>query len=162
MFNTTPWQLLNTDSPSGWILTCMTGIAQCVYANSKVQLTKIETAACYNDPRYLTWRMMTVRIEYDGTLVWYRTDSFWDLYSSVISSSWGPSIKLSTSSESNVDNNGATDLGKTYVFALSDGSGVQLSHLAYSIFGPTAYSAAGTGANTVVTAPSRFYKNVFP
>ena len=103
--------------------------------------------------------MMTVRIEFDGTLVWYRTDSFWDLYSSVISSSWGPSIKLSTSSESNVDNNGATDLGKTYVFALSDGSGVQLSHIAYSIYGPTTYSTAGTGVNTVVTAPSKYYND---
>jgi hypothetical protein len=67
--------------------------------------------------------MMTIRIEYDGTLLWYRTDSYWDVNSSIIASAWGPSIKMSTNYESGTDNNTA-DLAKTYVFAMSDGSGV--------------------------------------
>jgi hypothetical protein len=165
VFAVTPWQGLDTDAASGWIVTCMTGIPQCVWAVTDAQLTAAETASCQADPRYLTWRMMTTRIQYDGTLVWYRTDSYWDVYSSEVSSCWGPSIKLSTNEESNVDNNGATaatDLGKGYVFAFSDGSGVQLNHLSWSVFEPTGESAAGGGLNTIVSAPAAGYANTYP
>lgn len=161
VFAVTPWQGLDTDTASGWITTCMTGISQCVWAVTDAQLTAAETAQCLTDPRYLTWRMMTTRIQYDGTLLWYRTDSYWDVSSSVVSSAWGPSIKLSTNYESNVDNNGSgTELGKTYVFALSDGSGVQMSHLSSATFGPLDNTAAGSGQNTIATAP--VYQNTWP
>merc|ERR1712160_131986 len=53
-------------------------------------LTLAEHAACMADPRYLTWRLMTISMEYDGSINWYRTDSYWDPSAMVIASSWGP------------------------------------------------------------------------
>jgi len=60
-----------TTATSGFVVTCMTGISQCVSdisvtvagrtaANSL--LTAAEHASCLNDPRYLNWRQMTVSI----------------------------------------------------------------------------------------------------
>ncbi len=39
-------------------------------------------------------------------------------------STWGPGIMLSANSNTGDDNNGATDKGKTYVWAYANGSGV--------------------------------------
>lgn len=76
----TKWQLLGTSG--GFLLTCMTGISQCQdtvdYATAYDQLSVAERSNCMKDPRYLTWRMMTVKVAYAGALDWYRTDSHWD------------------------------------------------------------------------------------
>lgn len=74
------WKLLSTTG--GFVLTCMTGISNCVntlnYANLLDPLTTAERTNCLQDPRYLTWRMMTVKVSYLGAMDWYRTDSHWD------------------------------------------------------------------------------------
>lgn len=106
------------------MVTCMTGISQCIWANTNVVLSAANSKTCLNDPRYLTWRMMNIKFLYAGTLSWWRVDSFWDVNSSVVASSWGPGISLSANYISQGDNNGTTDLGKTYVFAMYDGTGV--------------------------------------
>lgn len=147
MFATTAWQKLSTETGNGFMVNCMTGISQCAWSvSTNVALSATQTAACLIDPRYLTWRMMTMKFLYAGTLVWYRTDSYWDVGSNMAASSWGPGIKLSANYASSVDNNGSTDLGKTYVFALYDGTGIQLNHLSYSTTSPSGYSSAGNGA----------------
>lgn len=76
--------------------------------------------------------MMTNKFEYDGTLVWWRTDSYWDATSYIMSSTWWPGLVLSAHFKSTIDNNGTTDNGKQYVFAWADGSGVQMGHLTYN------------------------------
>lgn len=80
MFYTTAWQALSTGAGNGWMVTCMTGIPNCgvSLADGTTMLTSAESTACLADPRYLTWRMVTHMIKYDGTQVWYRTDSYWD------------------------------------------------------------------------------------
>jgi hypothetical protein len=160
------WQALNNSG--GFMLTCMTGIASCTENlvgtvdpaadNTEVEdpLTVAEITECLKDPRYLTWRMMTVKISYDGTQDWYRTDSHWDQAALVVGSSWGPGIKLSTNWLSNNDNNGTADLGKTYVFALGDGSGVSLNHLTYATTAPATNTTGGTGATSLTEAPASF------
>ena len=79
-FGTTKWTMLSTTG--GFIITCMTGIAQCEdsvdYSGVFQQLTTAERTNCLKDPRYLTWRMMTVKVQYTGAIDWYRTDSHWD------------------------------------------------------------------------------------
>ena len=65
-----------------------------------------------------------MKIAYLGGLTWYRTDSYWNAASYAASSTWGPGIKLSASYVSGADNNGSSYLGKTYVFAYGDGSGI--------------------------------------
>lgn len=127
-----------------------------VYTYAAHNLTTTERATCLKDPRYLTWRMMTVKVAYDGTLTWYRTDSHWDVSSTIIGSTWGPGIAMSTHFASENDNNGTTDLGKTYVFAFGDGSGISLNHLAYTTTVPTSNTTAGTGTNNVVGSPTAF------
>jgi hypothetical protein len=104
---------------------------------------------------------MTVKIEYDGTLVWYRTDSYWDQSSHIAGSTWGTSIILSANNDSTTDNSGTTDVGKTYVFPMMDGSGISLNHLTYNLVAPTGYTTAGTGSNALTTAPTA-YTNVWP
>jgi len=62
-----------TTETSGFIVTCMTGISQCtgnnildvtsatsMYQTTTTQLTLAEHTSCLNDPRYMTWRQMTV------------------------------------------------------------------------------------------------------
>jgi len=62
-----------TTETSGFIVSCMTGISQCtgnnildvatatsMYQTTSSQLTLAEHASCLNDPRYMTWRQMTV------------------------------------------------------------------------------------------------------
>jgi len=76
--------------------------------------------------------MMTHKFEWDGTLVWWRTDSYWDATSYIFSSTWGPGLVLSAHFGSTTDNSGTTDVGKQYVFAFGDGSGIQLGRLTYN------------------------------
>lgn len=143
----------------------MTGISQCVrsldYAVLNSPLTTAERTNCMMDPRYLTWRMMTMRLMYNGVQSWYRTDSYWDNSSFILGSTWGPGIKLSTNSLSKQDNNGMTNLGKTYVFAFGDGSGISLNHLTFDTVLPTTNTMAGSPENVMIT-PKTSYTNEFP
>jgi len=108
--------------------------------------------------------MVTQRSLYDGTLMWYRTDSYWNSNSFVLSSSMGPGLQLSTHTAIRTDNNGdaatvaaePADLGKTYVMALSDGSGVQMYHLTYDTHAAYANSLAPTTGDAIVTYKSSF------
>jgi len=147
------------------MLTCMTGISQCQDTNDHSvdysQLSASERTNCLKDPRYLTWRMMTVKLSYTGSQDWYRTDSHWDSSSFILGSTWGPTIALSSHIGSEKDNNGTSDIAKTYVFAMSDGSGISINHLSYDTIMPTGNSTAGTGANNVISNPATF-SNIFP
>merc|ERR1711957_817398 len=123
-----------TTETNGFYISCMTGIAQCgnnvttrVQTSLSTLLTLAEHAACMADPRYLTWRLMTISMEYDGSINWARTDSFWDPSAMVIASSWGPMHGPGVNAGhwwSGADNTivaaTTTDAGKPYVFALSD------------------------------------------
>ena len=143
----------------------MTGISQCAESNDySAAASPLDAGArtsCLLDPRYLTWRMMTVRLLYNGATSWTRVDSYWDTASHVVGSSWGPSIRLSTHEWSGADNNGSTDLGKTYVFALGDGSGVALNHLSFSTVQPTTNTATGSGTNALSNT-STIYTTAYP
>lgn len=97
---------------------------------------------------------MNIKYLYIGTQVWFRTDSYWNAASTEAASTWGPGIKLSANYASAADNNGTTNVGKTYVFAYSDGSGVQLNHLTFATVAPTSNSTAGTGTNQILTGPT--------
>jgi hypothetical protein len=107
-------------------------------------VTGTESAGCMNDPRYMTWRLMTIRLKINGEQVWWRTDSYWNSSATSFSSTWGPGIAMSTHWISGADNNGSTNIGKTFVFAYGDGSGIQLNHLT---FGATAATGAGTASS---------------
>jgi len=104
---------------------------------------------------------MTIAIEWDGTVTWWRTDSYWNPADYVIASSWGPGAVLSTHIHSNKDNTTITaaNHGKSYVFALADGSGIQMSHLTGGstlVVAPTGNTSAGTGANALTASPASF------
>lgn len=149
----------------------MTGISQCINDITAVVSTRSATnslltttqhATCLNDPRYLNWRQMSIVIEWDGTVVWWRTDSYWNPGSYVIASSWGPGTIMSSHIASGTDNTTVTaaDRSKSYVFALADGSGLQLSHITGGsavAVAPTGNTAAGSGANALTTSPTAFY-----
>lgn len=83
-----------------------------------------------NDPRYMTWRLMTLRVNLLGNKsTWYRVDSYWNDASSSFGNTWGPGIIRSDHLISGADNYAATgrndsSLFRTYVFAYADGSGV--------------------------------------
>ena len=168
----TAWDNIDNTSPTteanGFLISCMTGIAQCVndvrtlvQAAATTLLTYAEHAACVADPRYLNWRMMNVAIKWDGTVLWMRTDSFWNPASTALSSSWGPATVMSSHWVSSADSTTitATDQGKSYVFALADGSGVQLAHISGGSLGatvPTTNTTGGTGSNTLTAGPASF------
>lgn len=158
-------QSATTETTNGFIITCLTGISQCNDTNAhgvaEDHLTTLERAACLMDPRYLTWRVMTVKINYRGTQQWYRTDSYWDKSQYQLNSTWGPGIKLSTHFVSDTDNNGLVDVGKTYVFAMGDGSGVALHHLTFDTYAPTTNTTPGTGSNWLVAGKAS-YTTAFP
>jgi len=109
---------------------------------------------------------MTISMEYDGSINWYRTDSYWDPSAMVIASSWGPMHGSGVNAGhywSGADNTivaaTTTDAGKSYVFALSDGTGVQMSHItggAGLVSVPSTFTTAGTGSNTLTTASATF------
>lgn len=100
--------------------------------------------------------MMTVKVLYAGSISWYRVDSHWDTSSYQLSSTWGPGLKLSTHWYSSSDNNGTTDLGKTYVFAMSDGSGISLNHISHSTVAPTTNTDSATGTNTITSSQTEY------
>lgn len=155
----TTWAVsLDSGASNGWIISCYTGIPQCStnLSDGITALTSAETATCLNDPRYLTWRLFNVKVDINGTVSWWRTDSYWDSSATMFSSTWGTGVKLSTSPVSNDDNNGTTNLGKTFVFAYSDGSGVQLNHIAFGVNPVTSNSTAGSGTNGLTAAPTVF------
>lgn len=45
-----------------------------------------------------------MKIDKNGTISWWRTDSYWDSSSSMFSSTWGVGVRLSVSLTSNDDN----------------------------------------------------------
>lgn len=159
---------LDSGSNNGWVLSCYTGISSCVSQSSNMTLTILdnvnatESTDCMNDPRYLTWRLMTLRIKIDGTVSWYRVDSYWNSASTSYSSTWGPGLIMSTAwlPAAPIDNyTTSTDkLGKTFVFAYSDGSGIQFNHINFGTVAAstaTTQTQAGTGVN-LITAPTSF------
>lgn len=97
-----------------------------------------------------------MKVLYAGAQSWYRVDSHWDKSSYIVGSSWGPGIRLSTNWVSNKDNNGGTDLAKTYIFALGDGSGVSMMHLTFATVSPTTNSSAGSGSNALATSKTAY------
>jgi len=107
---------------------------------------------------------MTISMKWDGTINWYRTDSFWDPAAMVIASSWGPihGGGLNSSHWWSANDNTTittTDQGKSYVFALYNGTGVQMSHItggAGLVSVPSTFTTAGTGSNTLTTASASF------
>lgn len=104
---------------------------------------------------------MTVAMKFDGTIQWFRTDSYWNPGSAIVASSWGPAAALSSHAVSSTDNTTitATDQGKSWVYALSDGSGVQLAHItggANAITVPIANTTAGIGANSLTVGATAF------
>lgn len=120
-------------SDNGFIITCYTGAPQCVnsvatYSTTAItDLTDAATAACMLDPRYMTWRAMTVKFDYSASVAdWWRTDSYWNEASSSFASTWGTGLVIGPHYYSGTDNFVAsgTSLGKTFVFAYGDGSGV--------------------------------------
>jgi hypothetical protein len=160
---------LDSDTSNGWVVSCYTGIPQC--STSLVDgVTRLDnvtgtvSTTCMNDPRYMTWRVMTLKVDKAGTISWWRTDSYWDSSSTMFSSTWGTGVVLSTNVVSNDDNNGTTNLGKTFVFAYGDGSGIQLNHIAFGTSPVSSNTSAAAGTNTLTSAPTTFtntYPNMF-
>lgn len=99
---------------------------------------------------------MTIRLKIDGSQVWWRTDSYWNSAATSFSSTWGPGIAMSTHWISGADNNGSTNIGKTFVFAYGDGSGIQLNHLTFAATAPTGSATASGGTNNMTTAAASF------
>lgn len=156
---------LDSGTDNGWILSCYTGISSCeTYSSGTVttltildNVTATETTDCLADPRYLTWRLMTIKLKIDGTQSWYRTDSYWNSSCTKYSSTWGPGLLMSTNwITANTDNFGATAVGQTFVFAYSDGSGVQFNHLSFGTTPPSTNTTAGSGTNAMTTAPTSY------
>jgi len=104
-----------------------------------------------------------MKIDKNGTISWYRVDSYWNSSAMSFSSSWGVGVRLSTHIVSDLDNSAAvtTNKGKTFVFAYSDGTGVQLNHIAFGTTPHDTDNVVGIGSNTLTTAPTSF-GNKFP
>lgn len=144
-----------TTSTTGFILNCYTGIPQCA-SSLATGYTYLNTASattvassCMSDPRYLTWRSFVVKVQFDGTVNWYRLDSYYNASAKAAASTWGPGIQLSTNPIINDDNagTGTAVLGLTFVFAYADGSGVQLNHIAAGGTAHSSNTTAGVGTN---------------
>lgn len=154
---------------SGFIVNCYTGIPACASSltDSKTYLnTSTATgvvSSCMSDPRYLTWRSFVLKIQYNGTVNWFRVDSYYNYAAKAAASTWGPGINLSTNVLSEDDNAGtaSTVKGLTYVFAYGDGSGIQLNHIAIGTSPHSSNTTAGSGTNALTTAPTSF-TNVLP
>jgi hypothetical protein len=114
------------------------------------------------DPRYLTWRSFVVKFQYIGTVNWFRVDSYYNSAGKAAASTWGPSIILSTNVISDDDNVGITTAlrGLTYCFVYADGSGVQLNHIAISTSPVASNQTAGSGTNSLTTAPTSYTNNL--
>jgi hypothetical protein len=103
----------------------------------------------------LTWRVFNIKVDINGTISWWRTDSYWNSASSMFSSTWGTAVKLSTSPVSNDDNMGTTNKGKTFVFAYGDGSGIQLNHITFGST-PVATNNSASAGNAMTAAVASF------
>jgi len=156
------WHSFAVGTGNSYMFTCLTGISQCgvSIADGTTALVAADNTACLADPRYQTWRMVTLKYTLAGALTWYRTDSYWNAADAQTRSTWGPALKISAHPLSKDDNSGdataaAAENGRTYVYAMADGSGVQLVHLS---FGTTrgAAATAGSGANALTAAPAGF------
>lgn len=72
----TSWAInLDSGASNGWVISCYTGIPQCVssLADGVTVLDNTNassTASCMDDPRYLTWRVMTMKIDHNATISW--------------------------------------------------------------------------------------------
>lgn len=174
MFADTYPTALDAGTDNGWMLTCYTGISQCRHTSNGAgnaaptildNVTATESTDCMNDPRYLTWRVMTMRLKIDGTQSWYRTDQYWNSAKTQFSSTWGTGLVLSTHDFLSVNDNtgttGAATLGKTFVFAYGDGSGIQFNHISFGSTAPTGNTTAGSGTNALTAAPGA-YTNTSP
>lgn len=107
---------------------------------------------------------MTFKINNDGADSWYRTDSYWNDTATEFGSTMGTNIMLSTSTFDKHDNyiaNSQAAFGKTFVFAYSDGSGIQFNHLSFGAAYETGHSSAGTTGNALVSVTVPF-TNSFP
>jgi len=161
VFAAAAWKNFKLGTGNGWMVSCMTGIPNCSVnlATGATALASAEVTACMADPRYMNWRIVTHMIMYNGTQTWYRTDSYWNWSSTMASCTYAGTkagIKMSSHYESTTDNNGATNLGKTFVWAAADGSGVQLYHLSFATVAPSTNTTAGSGTNKLTTAPTSF------
>lgn len=160
-----PKQMSSTTANNGFVLTCYTGASQCAvsvaaYGSATSNFTAAETEACLKDPRYMTWRAMTVKIDYAaGTPDWWRVDSYYNSAMTSFGSTWGTGLTNSAHYTTGTDNyaiTGNTAYAKTFVFAYSDGTGVQLNHLSFGFTVPVTNNSKGTTGNSLVTAPSTF------
>lgn len=100
-----------------------------------------------------------MKLEIDGSQMWYRVDSYWDSTSTVFSSTMGTGLIMSTNPINGTADNSSSDsttLGKTFVFAYHDGSGVQLNHISFNVGPHTSDNTAGSGTNNLSTAPTSF------
>ena len=155
---------INLDTASignGWVLSCYTGIPQCAtsIADGFTLLTTAASAACLDDPRYLHWRAMTIKVDVDGAYSWWRVDSYWNSASTEFSSTWGTGVVLSANLQSDLDNSAATAAlgkGKHFLFAYADGSGVQVNHVTFGTTPPATNTTAGAGTNALTVAPASF------
>lgn len=151
---------------NGWVVSCYTGASQCEVSvtNMVLKLDDADVATCQNDPRYLTWRVMTYKIAVTGAIDWARTDSYWNDTATEFGSTMGTGVLLSVSVTSAIDNStlpNTTSMGKTFVFAYGDGSGIQFNHLTFGWNYDTGNSSAGTTGNSLVTVTTPF-TNSFP
>jgi len=80
MYYTAMFINIDTGASNGWVLSCYTGIPQCVVsqADSITALSTTEIASCMDDPRYMNWRVMTIKVDTNGTYSWWRVDSYWN------------------------------------------------------------------------------------
>lgn len=94
--------------------------------------------------------------------MWYRTDSYWNNAKTAFSSTMGTGVEMSTHPvQGTADNSSSTTttLGKTFVFAYGDGSGIQLNHISFGSGPHSSDSTAGSGTNNLTTAPTTFSLN---
>jgi len=168
---------MDTIALNGYMLTCYTGIAQCsidvgTYAvitgfTSSSTLTGTTATDCMNDPRYMTWRAMTVKVAMLGSsAAWYRVDSYWNSASTAFASTWGTGLVRSDHLISGTDNyasstRNSTSVNRTYVFAYADGSGVQVNHVSFGFTVPVSNNSSGTTGNALVSAETIF-TNSYP
>jgi len=92
--------------------------------------------------------------------MWWRTDSYWNSSATAFSSTMGTGLVMSTNNvNSTADNNsasGATDLGKTFVFAYGDGSGIQLNHITFGTAPHSTNNTPGSGTNNLTSAETTY------
>jgi hypothetical protein len=102
---------------------------------------------------------MTIKLLINGSQMWYRTDSYWNSASTSFSSTMGTGVVMSThpmlGTADNSDSS-STNLGKTFIFAYGDGSGIQLNNLTFNDGPHASDNTSGAGTNNLTTAPTAF------